>query len=207
MSPIKQYLKFVKPYRWKILWTVLIGIVKFAIPLLMPLILKYVIDNIINAGHLSDSAKISQLFWLMGIAFGIFLILRPPVEYFRQYLAQWVANKILYDIRDRLFDHIQKLSLKFYSKTKTGEIISRVIHDVEQTKIFVITGLMNIWLDLTTIVIAIVIMLTMDVPLTIVSIILFPLFGFRSEEHTSELQSRGHLVCRLLLEKKKKLIR
>jgi len=178
MSPIKQYLKFVKPYRWKILWTVLIGIVKFAIPLLMPLILKYVIDNIINAGHLSDSAKISQLFWLMGIAFGIFLILRPPVEYFRQYLAQWVANKILYDIRDRLFDHIQKLSLKFYSKTKTGEIISRVIHDVEQTKIFVITGLMNIWLDLTTIVIAIVIMLTMDVPLTIVAVILFPLFGF-----------------------------
>src|SRR5699024_1629161 len=146
MSPIKQYLEFVKPYRWKILWTVLIGIVKFAIPLLMPLILKYVIDNIINAGNLSDPEKISQLFWLMGIAFGIFLILRPPVEYFRQYLAQWVANKILYDIRDRLFDHIQKLSLKFYSKTKTGEIISRVIHDVEQTKIFVITGLMNIWL-------------------------------------------------------------
>src|SRR5699024_4879745 len=70
------------------------------------------------------------------------------------------------------------LSLKFYSKTKTGEIISRVIHDVEQTKIFVITGLMNIWLDLTTIVIAIVIMLTMDVPLTIVAVILFPLFGF-----------------------------
>lgn len=178
MGSIKQYLQFVKPYKWKILWTVLIGIIKFAIPLLMPLILKYVIDNIINADHLSDSTKISQLFWLMGIAFVIFLILRPPVEYIRQYLAQWVANKILYDIRDRLFDHIQKLSLKFYSKTKTGEIISRVIHDVEQTKIFVITGLMNIWLDLITIIIAIAIMLTMNVPLTIVSIILFPLYGF-----------------------------
>src|SRR5699024_2642521 len=178
MIQIKHYLKFVKPYKWKILWTPLIGIVKFAMPLLMPFILKFVIDNIINAGHLSDSAKISQHFWLMGIAFGVFIILRSPVEYFRQYLAQWVANKILYDIRDRLVDHIQTLSLKFYSKTKTGEIISRVIHDVEQTKIFVITGLMNIWLDLATIIIAIVIMLTMDVPLTIVAVILFPLFGF-----------------------------
>src|SRR5699024_9239706 len=59
-----------------------------------------------------------------------------------------------------------------------GEIISRVIHDVEQTKDFVITGLMNVWLDLTTILIAIAIMLTMDVKLTIVSIILFPLYGF-----------------------------
>src|SRR5699024_3558378 len=178
MNAIKQYLKFVKPYKWKILWTVIIGIFKFAIPLLIPLILKYVIDNIINAGHLSDSSKINQLFLLMGIAFFVFLILRPPIEYFRQYLAQWVGNKILYDIRDRLFEHIQKLSLKFYSTTKTGEIISRIIHDVEQTKIFVVTGLMNVWLDMITILIAIGIMLTMDVSLTIVAIILFPLFGF-----------------------------
>src|SRR5699024_3817105 len=94
------------------------------------------------------------------------------------YLAQWVGSKILYDLRKRLFDHIQKLSLKYYSNTKTGEIISRVIHDVEQTKIFVITGLMNLWLDMSTIVIAVIIMLTMDIKLTIVAIILFPFYGF-----------------------------
>ncbi|MGP4066541.1 ABC transporter ATP-binding protein [Oceanobacillus sp. M65] len=178
MSSIKQYMQFVKPYTWKIIWTVLVGIVKFGIPLLMPLILKYVIDNIINAEAMSAAEKTSQLLWLMGISFVIFLVLRPPIEYIRQYLAQWVGNKILYDIRDRLFDHIQKLSLSFYAKTKTGEIISRVIHDVEQTKTFVLTGLMNIWLDLVTILIAIIIMLTMDIPLTIVAIILFPLYGF-----------------------------
>ncbi|MFC4556833.1 ABC transporter ATP-binding protein [Virgibacillus kekensis] len=178
MSSVKQYLAFVKPYKWKILWTVLIGIVKFAIPLLMPLILKYVIDNIINEEDMTDAAKINELFWLMGIAFLIFLVMRPPIEYVRQYLAQWIGNKILYDIRDRLFDHIQKLSLKFYSKTKTGEIISRVIHDVEQTKTFVITGLMNIWLDMITILIAIGIMMSMDVWLTLVSIMLFPFYGF-----------------------------
>src|SRR5690625_1872624 len=178
MKTIKQYMKFVYPYKWKILWTIIIGIFKFAIPLLIHLILKYVIDNIIGAEHLADSAKLNKLFWLMGISFGIFLILRPPIEYARQYLAQWVGSKILYDIRDRLFDHIQKLSLRYYSNTKTGEIISRVIHDVEQTKSFVITGLMNLWLDLITIIIAVVIMMTMDFWLTIVAIILFPFYGF-----------------------------
>jgi len=178
MKTIKQYMKFVYPYKWQILWTIIIGILKFAIPLLIPLILKYVIDNIIDANNLADSAKISKLFWLMSISFGIFLILRPPIEYIRQYLAQWVGSKILYDIRDKLFDHIQKLSLRYYSNTKTGEIISRVIHDVEQTKNFVITGLMNLWLDLITILIAISIMMTMDFWLTIVAIILFPFYGF-----------------------------
>lgn len=93
-------------------------------------------------------------------------------------MAQWTGSKILYDIRDRLFDHLQKLSLRYYAKTKTGEVISRVIHDVEQTKNFVITGLMNIWLDMITILIAIAIMLTMNVWLTIVAILLFPLYGF-----------------------------
>ncbi|MFA1822048.1 ABC transporter ATP-binding protein [Virgibacillus oceani] len=178
MSSIRQYMQFVKPYKWKIFWTVMIGVLKFGIPLMMPLILKFVIDNIIGAEGMTNDEKISQLFWLMGSAFVVFLLLRPPIEYFRQYLAQWVGNTILYDIRDRLFDHIQKLSLNFYSRTKTGEIISRVIHDVEQTKNFVITGLMNVWLDLVTIVIAIIIMLTMDFWLTIVAIILFPFYGF-----------------------------
>ncbi len=178
MSSVKQYMAFVKPYKWKIFWTIIVGILKFAIPLLMPLILKYVIDDIIGAQGLTNGEKLTQLFWIMGLAFVVFLILRPPIEYIRQYLAQWVGNKILYDIRDRLFDHIQKLSLKYYASTKTGEIISRVINDVEQTKNFVVTGLMNVWLDMITILIAISIMLTMDVEMTIVAIILFPLFGF-----------------------------
>ncbi|HLR80878.1 MAG TPA: ABC transporter ATP-binding protein [Bacillota bacterium] len=178
MNSIKQYMKFVMPYKWKIFWTIIIGILKFAIPLLIPLILKYVIDDIITVEHMSNAEKVNQLVWVMGAVFILFLIIRPPIEYLRQYLAQWVGSKVLYDIRDRLFDHIQKLSLRFYSQTKTGEIISRVIHDVEQTKTFVITGLMNVWLDLTTIIIAIGIMLTMDIPLTIVAILLFPLYGF-----------------------------
>ncbi|MFG6149650.1 ABC transporter ATP-binding protein [Halobacillus sp. B23F22_1] len=178
MGSIKRYLSFVKPYKGKIILTVLIGVLKFSIPLLMPLIIKYVIDDIINSESLAQSEKIDQLLLLMGGAFFVFMIMRPPVEYARQYLAQWIGSKVLYDIRDKLFDHIQRLSLGFYSRTKTGEIISRVIHDVEQTKTFVITGLMNIWLDMFTIVIAIIIMLTMDPWLTLVAVALFPFYGF-----------------------------
>ncbi|MBN9656400.1 ABC transporter ATP-binding protein [Halobacillus sp. GSS1] len=178
MDSIKRYLRFVQPYKGKIILTVLIGIVKFSIPLLMPLIIKYVIDDIINAEDMTQAERLDQLLLILGGAFLIFLILRPPIEYIRQYLAQWIGSNILYDIREKLFDHIQRLSLRFYSRTKTGEIISRVIHDVEQTKTFVITGLMNIWLDMFTIVIAIIIMLTMDPWLTLVAIALFPFYGF-----------------------------
>ncbi|URM32272.1 ABC transporter ATP-binding protein/permease [Cytobacillus firmus] len=178
MDSIKRYLKFVKPYRLQIIGTIIIGIIKFAIPLLIPLLIKYVIDDIIGNDALSQSDKNSTLLMVMAVMIALFVIARPPIEYYRQYFAQWVASKILYDIRDKLFTHIQKLSFRFYANTRTGEVISRVINDVEQTKTFVVTGLMNLWLDVATILIAVVIMMNMDVPLTIVSLLLFPFYAF-----------------------------
>lgn len=178
MDSIKRYLQFVKPYRLQIIATIIIGVIKFAIPLIIPLLLKYVVDDIIGNDALSKSEKTDELIIIIGIMLVIFVILRPPIEYYRQYFAQWTSSKILYDIRDQLFTHIQKLSFKYYSNTKTGEVISRVINDVEQTKTFVVTGLMNVWLDLATVVIAIGIMFTMNITLTIVSIIVLPLYIF-----------------------------
>ena len=175
---IKRYMKFVKPYKWMILFTILIGIVKFAIPLFMPLLMMIVIDDIIGSDILTAEEATRQLFYWLGGTMLLFFLIRPPVEYYRQFYAQYVSNKILYDIRENLYSHLQKLSLSYYSNTRAGEIISRVINDVEQTRNFVMIGLMNVWLDLATIVIAIAIMLTMDVPLTIVTLIAFPFYGY-----------------------------
>lgn len=98
MGVIRRYMQFVKPYKKQIFITVLIGIIKFSIPLALPLLLKYVVDDIIQ-GSGTASAKTSSLFTIMGIMFVLFLILRPPVEYYRQYFAQWTGSRVLYDIR------------------------------------------------------------------------------------------------------------
>jgi ATP-binding cassette, subfamily B, putative efflux pump len=178
LGSIRRYLKFVKPYRLQIIGTIIIGILKFAIPLLIPLLIKFVLDDVIGNEKLAKDEKIDKLIWVMGIMIVVFVVLRPPIEYYRQYFAQWTASKILYDIRDRLFTHMQRLSYKYYSNTRAGEVISRMINDVEQTKTFVVTGLMNLWLDVATILIAAAIMFSMDVQLTFVSLILFPFYAF-----------------------------
>lgn len=177
MGVIRRYMQFVKPYNWQIILTILIGIVKFAIPLFIPILIKIVIDDIIG-GDMTEAEKLRQLFYWLGGTALVFFLVRPPIEYYRQYLAQYVSNKILFDIREQLFDHLQKLSLKYYANTRAGEVISRVINDVEQTKNFVVIGLMNVWLDLATILIAIGIMLTLNVKLTIVTLIAFPFYAF-----------------------------
>lgn len=189
MGSIKRYLKWVKPYKWPIIGTIIIGIIKFAIPLLMPLIIKYVVDDIIGNDLMTTAEKNEHLLILMGIMLIIFVVLRPPIEYYRQYFAQWTGSKILFDIRNELFAHISKLSFKYYSNTRSGEVISRVVNDVEQTKNFVISGMMNIWLDMATIVIAVAVMFAMDVKLTLVSLVLLPFYAFSVRFFFGKLRS------------------
>lgn len=173
---IKRYLKFVKPYRYRIIATIIVGIIKFGIPMLIPLLIKYAIDGVINNHSLTNQEKFSHLGVAIGIALFIFLIVRPPIEFIRQYLAQWTSNKILYDIRKQLYNHLQALSVRFYANNQVGQVISRVINDVEQTKDFILTGLMNIWLDCITIIIALSIMFFLDVKLTFAAIFIFPFY-------------------------------
>lgn len=173
---IKRYLKFVKPYRYRIIATIIVGIIKFGIPMLIPLLIKYAIDGVINNHSLTNQEKFSHLGVAIGIALFIFVIVRPPIEFIRQYLAQWTSNKILYDIRKQLYNHLQALSARFYANNQVGQVISRVINDVEQTKDFILTGLMNIWLDCITIIIALSIMFFLDVKLTFAAIFIFPFY-------------------------------
>jgi len=173
---IKRYLKFVKPYRYRIIATIIVGIIKFGIPMLIPLLIKYAIDGVINNHSLTNQEKFSHLGVAIVIALFIFVIVRPPIEFIRQYLAQWTSNKILYDIRKQLYNHLQALSVRFYANNQVGQVISRVINDVEQTKDFILTGLMNIWLDCITIIIALSIMFFLDVKLTFAAIFIFPFY-------------------------------
>ncbi|MBA4495456.1 ABC transporter ATP-binding protein [Paenactinomyces guangxiensis] len=204
MESVRRYLRFVKPYWKEIFLTMVVGVIKFGIPLLLPLLLKYVVDDLLLSS-LSAQEKLERLAWAIAGAFFIFTVIRIPVEYYRQYFAQWAASRVLFDIRNRLFDHIQKLSLRYYHNQKAGQIISRVINDVEQTKEFVITGMMNIWLDLSTLLIAIGLMLWLDPWMTLVSLAIFPLYAvsvkyffqnmrkFTKERSQALAELQGHL--------------
>ncbi|WJC87901.1 SAV1866 family putative multidrug efflux ABC transporter [Staphylococcus aureus] len=173
---IKRYLQFVKPYKYRIFATIIVGIIKFGIPMLIPLLIKYAIDGVINNHALTTDEKVHHLTIAIGIALFIFVIVSPPIEFIRQYLAQWTSNKILYDIRKKLYNHLQALSARFYANNQVGQVISRVINDVEQTKDFILTGLMNIWLDCITIIIALSIMFFLDVKLTLAALFIFPFY-------------------------------
>lgn len=189
MDSIKRYMRFVKPYKLLLFLTIVIGIIKFAIPLFLPWLLQIILDDVLLNSTLTTDEKAKQLFTWIGVALVLFFIIRPPIEYYRQYFAQNLSNNILFDIRKELYGHLQKLSLKYYANTRAGEVISRMINDVEQTKNFVMTGLMNLWLDLVTILIVVGIMFSMDVKLTIISLLALPLYALSVKFFFGKLRS------------------
>ncbi len=177
MKQWKAYYTFVRPYMKWIVLTLVIGMIKFSIPLTLPMILKYVVDDLLTPSALTAAERISKLFYVLGGAFLLFVVIRGPVEYYRQYFAQLITSKVLFDMRNRLYSHLQRLSLRYYQNTKVGEAISRFINDVEQSKNLVEVGMMNVWLDMFTLIFALGFMFYLNPVLALVSIAVLPLYG------------------------------
>lgn len=177
MKQWKSYFTFVRPYMKWIVLTLIIGMIKFTIPLTLPLILKYVVDDLLNNSALTAAERVSKLLLVLGGALVLFVVIRGPVEYFRQYFAQLITSKVLFDMRNKLYGHLQRLSLRYYQNTKVGEAISRFINDVEQSKNLVEVGMMNVWLDMFTLVFALAFMFYLNPVLALVSIAILPLYG------------------------------
>ncbi|MEC0167621.1 ABC transporter ATP-binding protein [Paenibacillus graminis] len=177
MKQWKSYYTFVRPYMKWIVLTLFIGMIKFSIPLTLPLILKYVVDDLLNNPALTAPERVSKLMTVLGGSLVLFVIIRGPVEYYRQYFAQLITSRVLFDMRNRLYGHLQRLSLRYYQNTKVGEAISRFINDVEQSKNLVEVGMMNVWLDMFTLVFALAFMFYLNPVLALVSIAILPLYG------------------------------
>lgn len=173
----KIYYPFVKPYLKWIILTLIIGMIKFSIPLLLPMIMKYVVDDLLINSQMAVEQKLNQLMLILGGTLVLFVVVRGPVEYLRQYFAQFITSRILFDMRNRLYAHLQRLSLRYYQNTKVGEAISRFINDVEQSKNLVEVGMMNIWLDIFTLIFVLIVMFFMNPMLTLVAISVLPLYA------------------------------
>lgn len=181
-------MKYISPYRNKLSLALLFGLLKYGFTLIIPLILKYIIDEVILSESVNQQEKFEMLLFSIGSIFLIILIFRPIIEFFRQYYAFCLENAVVYDIRNDLFHHLQKLSLNYYANKKSGDIISRTVHDVDKARSFVITGLVNIWLDIATIFVVVIILLTMNAKLTLVALLVFPFYVFCVKYYYSRLK-------------------
>jgi len=126
--------EFLRPYWRRISFATIYLIGMTIISLIFPLIIRQVID--IGLANSDLRFIIFAALTIMGLG-----VLRSILAYAQRYLTEWVSHNISFDLRNRLYDHIQHLPFTFHDRTQSGQLISRTIEDVRAIERFTGSGL------------------------------------------------------------------
>ena len=175
--PYKQIFSLFKPYRWLFLLVVVFSMGLNILPLAYPQLARTVIDRVVlNNDGLSNSLRfrilwgVASLIVVMAIAFGLLNFVQVRMLY----KLLW---GIIFDLRQKLNWHLQKLSLSFHAKQKTGKLVSRLISDINQVSALVSAGGINFILDVMVIFVVAIILCTMNFWLFLLSISIMPTYA------------------------------
>jgi ATP-binding cassette subfamily B protein len=154
-----------------------------------PQFLKMAMDNAlhIDAGTLKVSGDQSLLIYY-GLAIVGISLMGGLFAFGQSYVAEFIGQKVAYDLRNRLYDRIQRLSFAFHDKAQTGQLMSRATQDVESVRAFVAMGSVRIVYILTTFLSVCVILFSMNWSLTLLSLACLPFIAFIAIKFGSKLR-------------------
>ena len=178
--PLKEY--FVK-YRWSLVAGLLSLLGVDFLQLLIPLVIRKAIDEL-TAGSAASDALLRLGAVIMGIAL-IMAILR----YVWRHLLFGISRKIEEGIRNRLYGHLQSLSLSFYHKTKTGDLMARAVNDINAIRMATGMGLVALTDGLVLGLAAIGFMVYINLQLTLISILPAPILIYFTRILTRRMSS------------------
>ena len=165
---IVRLLKYIRPYRWRMVLGFITVIIPLGLTLLTPYLVKQAIDTAILG---NDRARLNQIALFLFVAFcGIFV-----ASALQRYLLSWVGQRILADLRQELFEHLQHLSLGYHDKNIIGVTISRVISDVSVINQLLSEGLITLLGDSLLLIGIVVVMLSMSPTLALITFSVLPL--------------------------------
>jgi len=129
MRHLLQIRIFLKPYFWHILATLLMLLILTGLNLVVPRIIQSVIDHGLARGETRYLIQSALLLLGLGLASAI-------LNLGNRYLSEWIAARVGYDLRNRMYDHIQYLPFTYHDHAQSGQLISRCIEDVRSIERF-----------------------------------------------------------------------
>ena len=164
-SHLKRSLKYVKKYAWKLALAMVLAFFATVITLLGPQIVGLAIDEGMTEGgaHYGDTG---YLFMLGGLYLGC-MVTAGVLTAIRSIMVTKVGQSIVLDIRSDLFHHLQKLPFSYYDSRPQGKILVRVTSYVANVSDLLSNGIVNAVIDVITIIVIAVFMLTTNIKLTI----------------------------------------
>lgn len=170
---LKRVLQYAKPYKWQMLAVLFLILTHTGLNLLTPLVLRDLIDRTIPA------KDVNRLL-LLALALLFIPILNSTMNIIQRRLNSTVGEGVIYDLRMALYASLQRMSLRFFTNTKVGELMSRLNNDVVGAQNAISSTLISIITQTIQALAVLAVMLSLEWRLTIISVSIFPLFVLAS---------------------------
>jgi ATP-binding cassette, subfamily B, bacterial len=195
--------RLLRPYSSLLTVAFVAMVVETGMGLLEPWPLKLIFDYVLGtkpvpgwlAGHLGTSHRLGVL-EIAALSVVAIAVIGAVAAYFDDFLATTVAKRVGFDLRHMLYHHVQGLSLSFYDKRQTGDMLVRLTADIDSVESFIGSALLGILFDVLTIVGMIVVMFYLDARFALIGLSVAPLlfamiYGFtRRIKHASRAVKR-----------------
>jgi ABC-type multidrug transport system fused ATPase/permease subunit len=170
---VRWLLGLLRPYRGRVALMLIALLAATAAGLAPPYLVGKAIDSGINA----DDAGALRL--IVG-AFLVTAVVYWGATYAQTYLVGWVGQRALQDLRQRIFAHLQAMSIGFFTRRQPGVLISRLTNDVQALDSLVTDGIVTLFSSSLTLIGVVVILLLLDVQLALITFLTFPLLAIAS---------------------------
>ncbi len=179
-------LNYARPYWGQITGMLVMILLSTGVGLVSPLIFRTMIDKVLPSKNLSQLA-------MLAIALLLLPILNGGISVVQRRLNAQVGEGVIYDLRVALFGKLQRMSLRFFTNTKVGELMSRLNNDVVGAQNAISNTIVGIITNLIEAVAILGVMLSLEWKLTLISVVILPLFIFFAQRLGNVLRDIARL--------------
>lgn len=200
-SIVIRLFQYIKPHWYLILASTIAGVIKLTLPLLAPQVLRYFTDYVLVEDSVFTMQQKGQeiLKWTLFLIC-VYIFVYIPCAYIRQIGSTEVSNRIMHTMRCEVYEHLQKMSASFHQHNKSGNLVTRINSDVEQVHDFVWNVATNIWIDSFVLVVYLVLMGSINLPLTLLTAVVLPLSVLITKKIRMHIKSERKKVQRNISE-------
>ena len=170
---LKRILKYISQYKWSVILSLFLALITVALTLYVPILTGRAVDRIVSAGHVDFAGLKGILITILGA-----VAVTSVSQWLMNHINNIITYRVVKDIRTKAFGHLEVLPLSYIDSHPSGDIISRIIADIDQFSEGLLMGFTQFFTGVMTILGTLLFMVSINPLITLVVVVLTPVSLF-----------------------------